>query len=232
MGSGSWSGRRIGGFAGIGFVVLFIVMIAIGIDGPTYDDTASEVREFFVDSDTRVHLVTWLGGLIFVFFFLPFAAGLRTLLASAEGPDDPVWSRLSYTGAVVAVAIGGVGSAFWEVLSQGTAEELPDESLVALARFDTVIFIGILPWALALFVAAASVAVIRTKVLAVWIGWVGALAALLLVVGSLWIFAEDDEAALSALGFIGLPLTVLWILAISIVMLRGSRRETVPEATV
>ncbi len=68
MGSSSWSGRRIAGAAGIGFVVLIVVTIVLGSDGPVFDDPAADVREFFVDSDTQVHLVTWLGALGVVFF--------------------------------------------------------------------------------------------------------------------------------------------------------------------
>lgn len=222
--STSWSGRRVAGFAGIAFGVLFVAALALGSDGPVYDDSAAEVREFFVDNDARVHLTTWLGGLAFVFLFLPFAAGLRNVVASGERPDEPLWSRLSYTAAVLVVAIVMSGGAFWEVLSQGTAEDLSDETLVALARLDTVIFIGVLPWALALFAAAASLLVLRTGVLARWIGWLGAAGALLLVIGTLWLFTEDDQSVLAWFGFIGLPVIALWILAVSVAMIRSPER--------
>ena len=147
MGSSSWSGRRIAGAAGIGLVVLNVVLFFVQGDSPVFDDSAADVRKFFVDDDTLVHLVTWLGVLAFVFFFLPFAAGLRNLLAPADAADEQMWSRLSYTGAVLSAATVVVGSAFFEVLSQGVAEEVSDATLVALARFDTVLFLGAMPWA-------------------------------------------------------------------------------------
>ncbi|MCZ7525924.1 MAG: hypothetical protein M5U14_05765 [Acidimicrobiia bacterium] len=223
-----WSGRRIAGVAGIGFGIVAILLLALSGDGPAYDDTAAEVREFFVDDDWRVHLVSWLSALAFVFLLLPFAAGLRSVLAAAEMPDDPIWSRLSYSGAVIAAAIGGVSAAFWEVLSQGVAETAADDTVVALARFDTVIFTGVLPWALALFVGAASVVILRSALLARWIGWLGAAAATLSVVGTLWLFAEDDEATIAYAGFIGLPLTILWVVVIAVAMLRSRRPVAAP----
>jgi hypothetical protein len=228
MGSSSWSGRRIAGAAGIGFVVLFVVVIALGFDGPAFDDPAADVREFFVDSDTQVHLVTWLGALAIVFFFLPFAAGLRNLLAPADSADEQMWARLSYTGAVLTAAIVVIGSAFWEVLSQGVAEEVSDATLVALARFDTVFFGALLPWAVALFLAASSVVILRSGVLAKWIGWFGAAGALLSVIGALWLLGEDDESFLGFLAFAGFLIFPLWVLMVGIVMIRSDEQVAAP----
>ncbi len=228
MGSNPWSGRRIAGSAGIGFVVLVIALTVVGSGGPVFDDSAADVREYFVDSDTQVHLVNWLAALAFVFFLLPFAAGLRNLLAPADTAHEQMWARLSYTGAVLTAAIVVVGSAFWEVLSQGVAEEVSDATLVALARFDTVIFTAVMPWALALFLAASSVVILRSGVLAKWIGWLGAAGALLLVIGALWIFGEDDESFLAILFFIGLLIGVLWVLVVGITMIRSDERATAP----
>lgn len=220
MGSDAWSGRRLAGVAAIVLVVLFVVILVITGDSPAYDDSADKVRDFFVDSDTQVHLTTWLGALGFVFFLLPFAAGLRNLLASTEQQGDRFWSTLSYTGAVLTVAIGGGGSAFWEVLSQGVAEDLSDETLVALARFDTVVFAAVLPWGFALFVSTASLVIVRSGVLARWIGWLGLVAALAMVIGPLWVFSEDDENFLAIVTFVGMAVVMLWILITGIAMLR------------
>ena len=230
MGSNLWSSRRVAGAAGIGFAVSFGVTLVIGATGPIYDDPVADVREFFVDNDTRVHLSTLILALGFVFFLLPFAAGLRNLLAPADEADEQMWSRLSYTGAALAAAIALVGSAFWEVLSQGTAEDLSDEALLVVARLDTVSFLVVLPWALALFIAAASVVIVRSGVLAKWIGWLGAAGALLLVIGTLWIFSEDDESLLTVLTLIGLAITVLWALTVGITMIRSDQPVTTSDA--
>jgi hypothetical protein len=139
-----------------------------------------------------------------------------------------MWSRLSYSGAVLAVAISIAGSAFWETLSQGIAEEVDDTTLVALARFDTVIFGAVMPWAFALFLAAASVVILRSGVLAGWIGWLGAAAALLSVIGTLWILGEDDESFLRIVIFIGQGIGALWVLVVGITMIRSDEQVTAP----
>ena len=223
MESSSWSGRRIAGLAGIAFAVVTIVGFALG-DPPVFDDPAADVREFFVDGDAQVHAATWLAGLAFVFLFLPFAAGLRNLLAAAEEADEHMWARLSYTGAVLMTAISLVGLSFHEVLSLGTAESLSDETLVALARFDTVLFLALLPWAMALFLVAASIVIIRSGVLARWVGWLGGTGSLMLTVGTLWIFAEDDESALALLAAIGILVLFLWILVAGATMARSGEQ--------
>ena len=85
-----------------------------------------------------------------------------------------MWWRLWYTGAVLMSAAVVVGSVLWEVLSQGVAGEVSDDTLVVFARFDGVIFSVVLRWVLALFLAGASVVILGSGVFAAWIGWLGA----------------------------------------------------------
>lgn len=224
MRSKSWSSRRIGGMAGVGFFVLIVALLIAEGSTPTYESTATEIREYFVDNDTRLHLATVLGSLAFVFFLLPYAAGLRNLLASAEERGEEMWSRLMYTGAVLAVAIAGATTVLWETLNQGGAEELSDETLVALARFEWVAWGAMIPWVFALMVGAASVAILRSGVLPKWIGWFGAVVATLHVLGTMWVFTEDDESLLAIIQFVALAIGPIWNLAVAIMMIRGDEQ--------
>lgn len=228
MDAQTWSERQLTGIAGIGFVVMFVVVNALGSADPGYSNP-SEAREFFVDSDMQVHLVTWLGALAAVFCFLPFAAGLRSLLVPAEVAEDDLWSHLSSTAAVLVVAIIVIGSAFWEVLSFGAAETLSDATLVALSRFDAVIFLAMLPWAVALFLVSSAVGILRSRMLARWIGWWGAIDALVLIIGTLWIFGEEQESLLGGFSFVGLALYALWVLVVSIAMLRRDAQVMIAD---
>ena len=227
MNSHASSDQRIAGIAGIAFVISFVVVIALSLDSPGFDDPA-ELRDFFVNNATRVHLVTWLGALAIVFFFLPFATGLRNLLAPVDTADEPLWTRLSFTGAVVVAATLLIGTAFWEVLSFGAAETLSDETLVAIARFDSVTFSALMPWALALFIAAASIVMLRSRIFASWIGWFGVIAAAISLIGTLWIFTEDEESVLAFISAIGIAISVLWVLLVSIAMTRATEQVAVP----
>ncbi len=135
-----------------------------------------------------------------------------------------MWSRLMYTGAVLAVAIGAASTVLWETLNQGGAEELPDETLVALARFEWVAWGALIPWVFALMVGAASIAILRSGVLPTWIGWFGVVVALLHVIGTMWVFTEDDESFLAIIQFIALAIGPIWNLAVAIMMVRGDER--------
>ncbi len=107
MNSVSW--KKVTGWSGIAFVVLLVIGLAIGGDGPALEDSAADVREWFEDNEGLVAYVTWSGALTFVLFFLLFASGLRSLLGPADANNEGVWSRLSFAAAVATVAVGGAG---------------------------------------------------------------------------------------------------------------------------
>ena len=116
------------------------------------------------------------------------------------------------------------------MLSIGSAETLSDGALVALARFDAVIFGAVLPWPLALFLAAASIVIFQNRVLAPWTGWLGALGVLILIVGSLWTFTKDAESVLGEIGAVGIAVTLIWVLVVGIAMLRGVEQAPASHA--
>jgi hypothetical protein len=220
MNSVSW--KKVTGWSGIAFVVLFLAGLFIGGDGPAFSDSATDVREWFEDNEAVVAWTTWSGSLGFAFFFLLFASGLRSLLGPADARNEGVWSRLSFAGAVVFVAIGGAGSAFWAVLGQEDVLSVAsDETVKTLAAFDTLFFVAIAPWGIAVFLLGASVVILQSGVMAKWLGWLGLVATLLIVIGTLWPFTGDDESILAILTFIGLPLALIWSLGASIEMIRS-----------
>jgi hypothetical protein len=220
MNSVSW--KKVTGWSGIAFVVLFLVGLFIGGDGPAFSDSATDVREWFEDNEAVVAWTTWSGGLGFALFFLLFASGLRSLLGPADARNEGVWSRLSFAGAVVFVSIGGVGSAFWAVLGQEDILSVAsDETVKTLAAFDTLAFAAIAPWGLAVFLLGASVVILQSGVMAKWLGWLGLVATLLIVIGTLWPFTGDDESFVAILTFIGFTLALIWSLGASIEMIRS-----------
>jgi hypothetical protein len=222
MGSVSW--KKVTGWSGIVFVVLFVVGLVIAGDGPALGDSAADVREWFDDNESAVAWITWSGALGFALFFLLFASGLRSILGPADAANEGIWSRLSFAGAIVFVALGGAGSAFWAVLGQEDVRSVASDGTVkALAAFDTLIFGAVLPWGIAVFLIGASVVILQSGVMAKWLGWLGLASTLLIVIGTLWPFAGDDESFLAILTFIGLPLALIWSLGVSIEILRSDR---------
>jgi len=216
--TGKW--WRVGGAAGIifsvGFVVLYGVVIA---NAPMFDDPIGEIREFYADDATKVLFFTWAVSLLMVFAFLPFAVALRSLLRS-EDDSGGVWSRLSFVGAVLTVALGGAGTAFATSLALGNIEELSDGLVRTLVQMDGIAYGFGMGWGVALFVAAASVVVLRSGVLWRWLGWLGLASALLLVVGALWIIDGDSDSVFAILNLSGLLVAIVWMLAAGIAMVR------------
>ncbi len=96
-----WRWRRVAGYAGIGFVVLFIPALIIQRTSPYTGAPIDEIRSYYIDDDTLVHVATFLSALAFAFFFLTFASGLRSLLATADSNPASMWSRLSFAGAIL-----------------------------------------------------------------------------------------------------------------------------------
>ncbi len=221
MNSVSW--KQVTGWSGVAFVVTFLVMVVFaGGSGPVLADSAADVREFFEDEEAAVALSTWGAALAFLLFLLLFASGLRSLLGPADAPNEGVWSRLSFAGAVATVAIGGAGSAFWAVLGQeDVLAAASDETVKTLAAFDSVVFTAILPWGMAVFLLGASVVILQSEVMAKWLGWLGLLVTLLFVIGTLWPFTGDDESFLGLLVFIGFIGFLIWTLGAAISMIRS-----------
>lgn len=78
-----WPWRRITGILGIIFFVSYTIRL-VGIVLPFQhdaNDSIADIREFFADDDTVIHIGNWILVVTMVFVFLPFAAGLRSVLS-------------------------------------------------------------------------------------------------------------------------------------------------------
>jgi hypothetical protein len=149
--------------------------------------------------------------------FLVFLAKLRSRLLAAEGGTGELTS-LVVAGGVVFVAMllvaaasrGGIGFA---MKAPGDAELLPGPD--TLRYFPTIGYAalgagGLLAAAVAM--ATTSWLIVRTAVFGRWLAWVGAAAAVLVVVANV---------ALS--GMLAIPAMLVWALATSVAMWRGAR---------
>src|SRR3972149_8157913 len=107
---------RVGGVAGILFLIMFIVGIVVRGEPPTFDDPVDEIRDWFTDNGEQYLIGDYLTTLAFVFFFLPFLASLRGLLASAEG-GPAGWSRVTFAGGITFLGFGAGARPFWGALA-------------------------------------------------------------------------------------------------------------------
>ena len=177
---------------------------------------AMYVAALFVGPMLGGGTVVVAGELVGLSLFVAFAAYLTSLLRVAEGPG--AWLAPTVLAAAVidtSVKLAGVGPGY-------AARDLPDGSLhTALHEINNVSFIVTMT-PLALMAAAASLVVLRTRVLPRAFGWSGlAVAAALVANGA----ALGSETGFAFLAFLA------WTLALSIrLTLRGSAPERQAEA--
>ena len=73
----------------------------------------------------------------------------------------------------------------------------------------------------AVFVGAFSLLIVRSRVLPPVIGWLGVLVALVSIIGSAAVATTKD--AIFSVAFVGFISFLVWVLVVSILMLRGAR---------
>ena len=209
-------GGRLGAVAGVAFAVLFFLGTAM-LDIP-HGLGDEETAAWWADSGNQTTAVVSMycfavAGLC----FLAFLVQLRSRLLAAEGGGGALTSLVVSSGAVfvamlfvAAVSRGVIGFA---VKSPRADEPIPGtDTLRYLPQIGTTALgvCGLLAAAVAIGVTSWLIA--RTRVFPRWLAWVGAIAALLIVVAS---------AALS--GVLAIPAVLVWAVAASVVMWRRAR---------
>jgi hypothetical protein len=207
------SGLRWGGISGIVFVVLFVVGFLMTTDTPDGDASNREWLKYFRDSGNRRMLV--IGALIFavaLLGFLLFLGALRERLHNASPGGEWVATAAFASGiafvAMVAVFALGQGSVAAGV--QFGDNPVPRDADI-MRTLTSVGFGAMLVFGAAsagLLVITTSVAGGRAGLLSRWLAVTGYVVGVIVIVGGLIFFP--------------FVLFVLWVLAVSIVMLRGS----------
>jgi hypothetical protein len=212
---------RVAAVAGVLFVVAFVVGQYVAPDLVYPEEQVGGVQlTFYVNYENALLAQAILFGLASA-LLLVFVGGLRAFLARAEGPDPRLAPVVVAAGAVAAglvllqaaivVALTALRGNEVGVHAQGSAWAARALFYLEGAVGDMVLF----PFAV--FLAAAAVVLLRTRVLPGWLGWVGAgLAGLIgvLAVGlpaGLDIAPLDQAIALLALAWVaGLAVSLGW----------------------
>ncbi len=219
---------RVGGVAGILFLIMFIVGISVQGESPTIDDPVGEIRAWFADNGKQYVAGDYLIGLAFALFFLPFLSSLRGLLAAAEG-GAAVWSRVAFVGGLLFLIFGAVSSFFGVTLAYGfgVVENGDEGTIKTLMYLNQVAFntgaLFIVPLML-----GASLVTLRTGVLWRWLPLLALVAIVFAAIFGANSLSSDPEGALGGIGFIAVLAAALWILLTSINMVL--KREA-PAAT-
>jgi hypothetical protein len=202
--------------AGIGFVVFTVLAFVVGGETPAMNDSAADVVSYYGD---RGQVLT--SSVLFA-----VAIGLWIWFAGtvANNLRERGQGRVAATiiGAVAAFAsLQFVATGLNSVIAHSVART-GDEG-VTRALFQ-------LTWALdvvaavpsAVFFVAASAGLLRTRMIPAWLGWAGlGVAGLFLLRATNWA-SDGFWSPTGSFTFILIPVALLWILATSVILVRGA----------
>lgn len=212
-------GRKFDAATGIGFAVLAVVALVLPGKPPKADDSAAEIVSFFADRRGDLLAASFLFGLAAV-LFLWFLGSLRTYLRAAEGGEGRL-SAAAFGGGVAGIVLTVAGVALLNGIAFKLAGTPGADPNVTRALFDAgsaVLAIAAFPFVV--FFGAASCSAARSGALPAWAYWTGSVVAALQVIAGLALVADSGFLATGgAMGFIGPGAGLLWVVAVSVVMM-------------
>jgi hypothetical protein len=201
--------------AGIVFIVLALVSTFIAGEPPGLNDSAREVADYFDDNDAAIRWGQFIGSLA-VIPLLWWLGSLWSTLRRAEG-GAPRLTVTAGLGAVVAATSVLASSA---VLSTAALRQdsLGPDGLRFFYTFSALL-LAVAAFGAATLVLASSVVVLRSQVFPAWVAWLG------LVSGAVWVASGlvlvSTRDAVFFLGLIAFILWAVWVIAVSVLMLRA-----------
>jgi hypothetical protein len=210
----SW--ERYAPLTGVLFVLFTVAGVLIGMsDSPSdFPGEVGEIVDYYEEDPGRIILGSWLG-LIGGFFLLWFGGSVRAYLRDV---GQERLGTIAFGGAVAAAAVGllidtaNLAAAFRadedDAIDPATATALYDFANSAIG--------GALPIAIAAFVGATGIAVLRSGALPRWLGIVS----LVIVLGLLTFFIAWMMTAVA----------LLWVLVVSVLLYRAQTPTAAPAA--
>jgi membrane-bound ClpP family serine protease len=197
------------------FVLLLVADIFLG-SAPSDGSSPGKLVSFYVKHDTTVLAATYLQ-IVIAIVFVAFLVGLYSLLRRAEGAPAMLSTAALGLG-LVTICFVLINQAFEVALAGQVARRVDPVVLWSLFRVGGAIDILSDLWH-GLFLAAASLALIRTQVLPRWIGWTGLAGALGFILGTFSV--GNPGTPIEAFLLPGFVCFLVWTLATSIFMVRG-----------
>jgi hypothetical protein len=202
---------RLGGICGILFLILFVPSFLSAPDTPVSTSGPQDVIDYFASRQAGILTINGLLLIFAAFFFLWFLGVLHSVLRRVDDEDGHGFSSVSLAGGVLFIALILAGSAV-EIVYPATLPRFESFQQDAQLGFLSLALSG---WmyrfafvGMSVLIAATSVVALRTGVLPGWLAWAGFVAAL--------------AALLRLLGPLGGWLALLWVAAVSVLMLAGA----------
>lgn len=199
--------------SGIIFVILYLVP-GILVGGPIgFMPDGQAVIAFVSSNADTVYLAGYLGTLS-AFFLLWFAGSLREVLKGAGPQRDPL-ADIAFGGCVAAAVFMAVAHAGWGVLSERATSAAgvgPDAAIATIDTWGSLSGMA-LPIAFSTLSGATGLAIVRTKLLPAWFGWISVFLAVFL---------------LTPVSYILLTGILIWLVVLSVWLFIRMGREAAP----
>ena len=175
------NGARLIAVSGVVFsVVLLIVGLALTPAHAPNSISAGATIAQYVGAHRGELLLSYFLTALSVLPFFVFIAALYRLMRRAEGDDG--WVALTaLMGGIVGAALFFVSSSLWATVAYRPGQDPAILRALTDASWITVAFSEV---AFATFIGATSFAVLRTRVLPAWSGWVGVPVAVVTLIGA------------------------------------------------
>lgn len=202
-------------YSGFAFVAAWIIGLIVAPSSPALTASAAEVSDYFINNRNAAMLQTYLIDGIAGISILVFSAGVRNVFRKSERGSTILYDVVLGAG-VASASVSLVQAALGETLASSAAEQNPEAILMLFNIFNTSDTFKML--ALALLSGITAILIFYTNALPKWIGWMGAVLSLALIIGGLS-FVLESVVFYNVL-YIALPLLLIWVAAISIVVFR------------
>jgi hypothetical protein len=196
--SGSWA--RYAPLSGLLFVALVVVSIIVtGFDSVDSNDSTQKVVDFWTENDGEQMAGAFIGALSLV-PFLWFLGSLRSALRTGEGGTGRL-SAIAYAGGIV-LASGAAVDASLQFAVAESAGDVPTGVTHTLSVLYSNFFL-VFPVGVGTLLLAAGLAILRTKVMPAWLGWVAFLLGIV---------------SLTPAGFFAFLVVLVWVAVVSVVL--------------
>jgi hypothetical protein len=212
--------ERWGALGGILFVIMVVVSALLPGSPPKTSDSAAKIVKFFGDKGDEIRWAGYIGLLATIPLFW-WVSSVWRLMRRGEG-GSPRLTVMAMGGAVFAAVTAAVAAVILAVVPLVGVKTVGPGA----ARFFYIMSanLGVSPLiGIAALIGAFSAVIIRSRVLPVIMGWLGAIVALIALVGAAVVATTDD--ALFDISLVGFLTASLWVLIVSILMFMRRTRE-------
>ena len=212
--------RRIGGIAGIAATVLIITGFFLPGAPPKADDAVTEFTDFLVDKRGAILAGTVLIGLGATSLLVFFSALRGVLDVGGRGAG---LARVSYAAGVLTAVINMIATAIFAGAAFEIASLGDDALNRALLDTATEVF-AMAGFTVALFFFAVAASASASGALPRWSVSTGYAVGVVQLIGTVGIFASSGFfAAGGAFAPLAFLVAAAWIIAVSVVMIRGGQ---------